>query len=133
MIIKASVDKEKARSIIKMTEDTEEYLNSLEIKGISASLITRNYYEIIKKLGIVILLLDGYKAVGDYAHKEIIAYLGKKNVINGSELAIADDLRIKRNYNSYEGRSISADYLVNRKKDILRIIKKLRDFIEKII
>ena len=133
MIIKASVDKEKARSIIKMTEDTEEYLNSLEIKGISASLIARNYYEIIKELGIVILLLDGYKAVGDYAHKEIIAYLGKKNVINGSELAIADDLRIKRNYNSYEGRSISADYLVNRKKDILRIIKKLRDFIEKII
>ena len=107
MIIRTTPDKEKARSLFSMTEHREKFINSLLVSDDSATVITENYYEIIKELGTIILLVDGFKTIGEYAHKEIIEYLAKNKVLDSSEAEIADDLRTKRNYSSYEGRKIS--------------------------
>jgi hypothetical protein len=131
MIIKVQIDTEKAKSIYQMTKEREEFIKTLEINDNSATVITENYYEIIKELGTILLLLDGLKAAGEYAHKEIIEYLEQNRVIDSFEASISQDLRVKRNYSSYEGKRISKEYLVEKKKSLLDITKKLRTAVEK--
>jgi hypothetical protein len=131
MIIKVQADNEKARSIYRMTKDREEFIKTLEINDNSATVITENYYEIIKELGTILLLLKGLKATGEYAHKEIIEHLEQSKFIDSFEASISQDLRIKRNYSSYEGKRISKEYLAGKKKSLLDIIKKLRSAVEK--
>jgi hypothetical protein len=131
MIIKVQIDTEKAKSIYQMTKEREEFIKTLEINDKSATVIAENYYEIIKELGTILLLLDGLKAAGEYAHKEIIEYLEQNRVIDSFEASISQDLRVKRNYSSYEGKRISKEYLVEKKKSLLDITKKLRTAVEK--
>jgi len=130
MIINTTPDKEKVKSILKMVKEREVFIDSIELTETSSTIISENYYEIIKELGVAILLLDGKRTVGEYAHKEVIEYLRDKRIINNLEYSISDDLRIKRNYSSYEGKRIPKDYISSRKEDISKIIKKLKDFIE---
>jgi len=131
MIIKVQIDTEKAKSIYRMTKEREEFIKTLEINDNSATIITENYYEIIKELGTILLLLEGLKATGEYAHKEIIEYLEQNRVIDSFEASISQDLRIKRNYSSYEGKRISKEYLAEKKKSLLDITKKLRTAVER--
>ena len=94
-----------------------------------ATIATENYYEIIKELATTILLLNGIKATGENAHKEILDSLEKYANFNGEEILIVQDLRIKRNKSMYEGKQISPSYLENNKNALLKIIDKLKKII----
>ena len=63
--------------------------------------------------------------------KKVIEYLEKINILNPEEASIVQDLRLKRNYSRYEGKRISKDYLVIKRKILEDIIGKLRKAVEK--
>ncbi len=118
-------------SILKMAEITIERIKSTDNKFVT--LITKDYYEVIRELISAILILDGYKAEGSNAHKTQIEYLSVKysNEFKKHEIVIMDDLRIKRNKIAYEGFFVPEDYITQRIKEIQAIIDKLKDIINK--
>lgn len=130
MIIKISPDKEKAKSIKKIVKTREEFLEKSDIKEYS-TILAENYYEVIKELATAILLTEGIKSIGENAHKELIETLSKYEEIDDEEILVMQDLRIKRNKSSYEGKPINPDYLLTKKQDIKRIIGKLKKILDK--
>jgi len=90
-----------------------------------------NYYEIIKELAAAILLLDGIKATGESVHKETIDALSEYRQIEEWEINLIDDLRLKRNKSSYEGKQINISYLENKKDKIIQIIEKLENLLRR--
>jgi len=130
MIITTKPDKEKAKSIYALLLNRKKFLESLKLDETSSTIIGETYYEIIKELGVILLLLKGFKVYGEYAHKEILEYLEKENILTKEETFISQDLRIKRNYSSYEGKSISKSYILSKKEKLLLIISKLDKKVE---
>ena len=130
MIIKISPDKEKAKSILKMTEEREKFLSAIDA-GRFATIAAENYYEIIKELATAVFLIEGFKAVGEYAHKELINNLSNYKEFESWEIEVMNDLRIKRNKSSYEGKQIEPVYLENKKEALAKIIKKLKSLLNK--
>ena len=126
MIIKATSDKEKAKSSIALALDREDSLKYLNEERFPTT-VAETHYEIIKELIISIMLIDGFKATGENAHKETIEYLKNYKEITSEEIMIMDDLRIKRNKSSYEGKRIDADYLRNNKHKLITTIEKLKN------
>jgi hypothetical protein len=78
-----------------------------------------------------LLLLDGLKTTGEYAHKDLIDYLVNYKEFTESDILFMNDLRIKRNNSAYEGKKINSSYLANNKKRILELIEKLKKIIKK--
>ena len=130
MIINVTPDKERVKSLLKITKNRKEFVFSYNAK-LYTNIIVENYYEIIKELITAITLLDGFKTVGENAHKELIGLLPKYKEFEEWELILIDDLRIKRNKSAYEGKEIDISYLENKKEKILIIIKKLENLLEK--
>ncbi len=133
MIIKITPDKERAKSILKMTELREEALVKLERIKAYPTIIAENYYEIMKELCTAIGLVKGYKTVGENAHKEIINFVKRYLKFEEFDIEIMQDLRIRRNKSSYEGKPIEEIYLENKKTHILNIIIKLRKILNEIL
>lgn len=129
MIIKVTPDKEKVESMLKLIRNREEFVSSVDIEKFS-TIATENYYEIIKELATAVLLLDGFKTTGENAHKELIDYLSNYNELSEYEISLINDLRIKRNKSSYEGKPIDKEYLRNKKDKLLIIIDKLKKLIK---
>lgn len=75
-IIKTTPDREKAKSILKMVETTLEMISAIDARKYPSNVL-KEYYEVIRELITVILLLDGYKTQGEGAHKKLIEYLEK--------------------------------------------------------
>ncbi len=73
-LIKITPNKEKAQSILKMVDTTLEMIKVIDIKKFSSN-VTKEYYDVIRELLSVILLLDGYKTHGEGAHKKLIEYI----------------------------------------------------------
>ena len=90
----------------------------------------KNYYEIIKELASALILLDGFKAIGENAHKDLIDYLIKYKEFSEADIVFINDLRIKRNNSFYEGKRIEPIYLKNNKERILGIIERLKKMIK---
>ncbi|MDD5132901.1 MAG: hypothetical protein PHD81_03815 [Candidatus Nanoarchaeia archaeon] len=130
MIIKTIPDKEKVNSIINLIKIRKEFVLSSDPEKFT-TVVVENYYEIIKELATAILLLDGLKAIGEFAHKELIEELAKYKEFEESEIKIMDDLRIKRNKSSYEGKPIEKSYLENKKEYLSKIIDKLENLLNK--
>jgi len=130
MIIKVTPDKEKVKSILNLIEGREKFVSTIQTSEFS-TIVAENYYEIIKELIISLLLLDGLKTTGDGAHKEMIEQLSKHNIFSDNEIALLDDLRVKRNKSSYEGKPIDKIYLENKKADLNIVIDKLKNLIDK--
>ena len=130
-LIKITPNKEKAKSILKMVDTTIEMIKVIDITKFSSN-VTKEYYEVIRELLSVILLLDGYKTYGEGAHKKLVEYL-KSNYKEFSEYEIylIDDLRITRNKIAYDGFFVDKDYIGRKIKDIKKIIDKLRAIIDK--
>lgn len=79
----------------------------------------------------VTLLLDGYKAVGEGAHKKLIEYLESHyNQFNSYEIKLIDDLRIVRNKIAYDGFFVREDYIERKIRLIHSIIEKLEIIIK---
>ena len=94
--------------------------------------MTKEYYQVIRELISVVLLLDGYKTYGEGAHKKLVEYL-QLNYKEFDEYAISliDDLRIIRNKIAYDGFFVDMDYIERKVKDIQEIIRKLNGVIKK--
>lgn len=129
MIIKISPDMEKAKSIFRLVQYRKSSLPSLKKSGFP-TVVAENYYEVIKELISISLLIDGLKAVGENAHKDLIDRFAQYNVLNSSEISIIDDLRIKRNKSLYEGKQIEKIYLDNVENKLIDIILKLEDYVK---
>lgn len=130
MIIKVSPDKEKVKSILQLTREREDFVLTIDHKKFSTN-ASENYYEIIKELANALLLLDGLKTTGEYAHKDLIDYLINYNEFIESDVLFMNDLRIKRNNSAYDGKKIDPSYLINNKSRIVEIIERLKKIIKK--
>lgn len=134
MMIKILKDKEKAKSLLKMAEQSEKSIRelfNLDAMKEHQSLVAREYYDIIRGLATGLLLCKGFKAIGENAHKETIDFLLNFKEISASEIEKIQDLRIRRNRNSYEGKPIESPYLENNRKDLDLIISKLKSVLAK--
>ena len=130
-LIKVTPDKEKAKSILKMVDTTIEMIKVIDITKFSSN-ITKEYYDVIRELISVVLLLDGYKTYGEGAHKKLIEYLQTKNIgFSEYEILLIDDLRITRNKVAYDGFFVERDYIERKIRDIQKIITKLKEIIKK--
>jgi len=130
MLIKVSPDREKAKSIIKLAGNREEFVYSIKDAKF-ATIAVEGYYEIIKELAVALLLLDGFKTIGENAHKEVIEFLSKYEDFEENEIRMIDDLRIKRNKSAYEGKQIDPVYLENKKDKLLKIMDKLKGLLNR--
>ena len=130
-LIKISPNKEKAQSILKMADTTIEMIKGIDINKFSSN-VTKEYYDTIRELISIVLLLDGYKIYGEGAHKKLIEYLQSNyKEFNEYEIFLLNDLRIKRNKITYDGFFVDKDYIKKKIKDIQKIITKLQKIIKK--
>jgi hypothetical protein len=131
VLIRITPDREKAGSILKMVETTLAMIKDIDA-GRFPSNVIREYYDVIRELISVVLLLDGYKTYGEGAHKKLIEYL-KSNYEEFShhEISLIDDLRSTRNKIAYDGFFVERDYVERRLDGINGIIGKLKCLINK--
>jgi len=128
-IIKVTPNKEQAKSIFKMCETTTNMLETIDSSKFPSNII-KEYYEILRELSSIILLLDGYKTKGQGAHKIIIDYIDGKNILNNSEISLFNELRDKRNKITYDGFFIKESYFKRKLPQIQKIISKLKSEIK---
>lgn len=129
MIIRISPDLEKAKSIFGLVKSRKSAMPSLK-KVDFPTVVAENYYEIIKELIGISLLVDGLKAVGLNAHKDLIDKFSEYKVLNEQEILLVQDLRIKRNKSSYEGKQIEKIYLDNNENKLIEIVLKLEHYVK---
>ena len=130
-LIRITPNKEKAQSILKMVDTTIEMIKVIDVVKFSSN-VTKEYYDVIRELISVVLLLDGYTTYGKEAHKKLVEYLRNNyKEFNEYEISLIDDLRIKRNKIAYDGFFVDKGYIERKIKDIQEIIEKLKGIIEK--
>ena len=130
-LIKITPNKEKAQSILKMVDTTIEMIKVIDVAKFSSN-VTKEYYDVIRELISVILLLDGYKTYGEGAHKKLVEYIQSNyKEFNEYEISLIDDLRIKRNKIAYNGFFVEQGYIERKIKDIQELIGKLKELIKK--
>jgi hypothetical protein len=84
-----------------MVETTLEMIDTIDSKKFTSHVV-KEYYDVIRELITVILLLDGYKTHGEGAHKKLIEYIEKNYAeFKVHDITLIDDLRIIRNKISY--------------------------------
>lgn len=125
-VIRVTPNKEKTISILKMVEISLERIKTTDRNKFSSN-ITKDYYDVIRELISVILLLDGLKVVGEEAHKTLIRYFGDNyRNLERSEIVLVDELRILRNKITYDGFFVRQDFLERNLGIINNIINKLK-------
>ncbi|MBN1385685.1 hypothetical protein JW968_01780 [Candidatus Woesearchaeota archaeon] len=129
-IISITPDKERCRSIMRMAETSLNMINEIDHLKYPSNVI-KEYYEIIRELLSVIMLLEGKKAVGEEAHKRLIEHIRSMNIFPENEIQMIDDLRILRNRIAYEGFFIRPDYLERNHPMIKQIINRQNEIIQK--
>lgn len=129
MIIKVIPDKEKVKSILNLINARENFVSLIDAEKFS-TIVAENYYEILKELATAMLLLDGLKTTGENAHKDLIDYLSRYG-FKEDEVMLMNDLRIKRNKSSYEGKQVDKIYIQTKKDKFLDLINKLKEIINK--
>ena len=131
MIIKITPNIEKSRSILKMIDKTLAMINEININNYPSNII-KEYYNVIRELISVILLLDGYKTSGESAHKELIEYLNiNYKEFSENEINLLNNLRILRNRISYDGFFVKKDYVLKKQFAVLKVISKLKAVINR--
>ncbi len=124
-VTRISVDKEKARALLKLVEMRERDLAKKNDEF--ATLIVEGYYEIVKELITAIMAVDGWKTL---SHELLIGYLARfYKEFESSEIYLIDQLRKTRNEIAYRGLMIQPDYLRRNRKNILEIISKLKKIV----
>jgi hypothetical protein len=130
-LIKVTPNKEKAQSILKMVETTLAMIEQVDKEKFPSN-VAKEYYEVIRELTSIILLLDGYKAIGEGAHKKQIEYLeANYKEFSKAEIVLMDDLRITRNKIAYDGFFVKESYVERKLPDIRMVIDKLKEIINK--
>ncbi|HLD15139.1 MAG TPA: hypothetical protein VJB94_01000 [Candidatus Nanoarchaeia archaeon] len=130
-LIRITPDKNKAKSLLKMVETTLEMISKIDVEKFPSN-VTKEYYEIIRELLSVVLLLDGYKTYGEGAHKRLIEYIeANYKEFNRGEILFIDELRTIRNKIAYDGFFVDKDYILRKTNEIGQIINKLKNIINK--
>ena len=129
MIIKVTPDKEKVKSILQLANERKDFVSTINHEKFSTN-AAENYYEIIKELASALILLDDLKTTGDSAPKDLIDYLISYKEFAEGDIVFMNDLRIKRNNSSYEGKKIEPSYLETNKDKILELIERLKKVIK---
>jgi len=109
----------RAKSLIEMARERFSDID----KNLKTYKIIEEYYEIIKELITAIMYSNGFKTL---SHKMLIVYLERTSKdFDKSEIILIDELRRLRNDIVYYGQKIEKEFLINNKKEITFIIKKL--------
>ncbi len=129
-LVKITPNREEAKSLLRMVESTLEMVKGID-KSKFPSQVTKDYYEIIRELMSVLLLLDGWKTQGEGAHRKIIEYIETTyKQLSRFEIMLIDELREIRNQIAYDGFFVKESYFDGRIKNILIIIEKLQQIIK---
>ena len=121
-IREVSIDKDKINSILKMCSVRLKFAKKQEINDETASLITEDYYEIIKELLTALLLKNGLKSGN---HECLISYFKKNYPDYEYETNIVYELKNIRNRINYDGFFIEKQYLIKNKLEFEHIIEIL--------
>ena len=113
-----------------MVDQTLEMIDTLDIDRFSSNIV-KEYYEVLRELATIILLLDGYKIYGEHAHKGLIYYLENNKILRQHEVTLLDKLRDLRNRISYDGFFVDSGYVERKRADILSLILRLKEVIDK--
>ncbi|MCK4588807.1 MAG: hypothetical protein KAT77_00055 [Nanoarchaeota archaeon] len=122
---KIEPDKEKIKSILKMCSVRLRLAQKQEIDDETASIITENYYEIIKELLTALLLKNTLKSDN---HECLISFFKKNYSRYEYEIGLIHELKGIRNKISYEGVFVEKEYLIKNKLEfehIINLITKL--------
>ena len=130
-LVRVTPNKEKARSILRMVETTLDMIKQIDKRKFPSN-IAKEYYDVIREMISILLLLDGFKAYEEGAHKKQIGYLELRyKAFSKSEIILIEDLRIDRNKIAYDGFFVKESYINRKLPDLLNLIGKLRDIIDK--
>lgn len=130
MIIKIQPDVPKAQALKATAEITLQRLGETDREKYPTNTLT-DYYDSMHKLMDAISSIDGIKAKGDGAHKELIDYIAKTYAVEEPIKDFLQQMREYRNRIAYEGFSIHKNYILNNDEKIQMIIKKLSELIDK--
>lgn len=129
MIITTKIDKQMAKSLVKMAGITLERLKTTDQEKYPANTLT-DYYDAIHKLMEALALLHGIKTKGEGAHQELIDYITKEEKLNEQARQLLHQMREYRNRIHYEGFDINRNYIVLNEQIINKTICALRERIE---
>ncbi len=118
-IFKITKNDVRANALVEMAKERFEDIN----KESKTYKIVEEYYEIIKELISALMYLNGFKTL---SHKMLVIYLERNyKEFNKSEIILIDELRKLRNNILYYGQKVEKEFLLNNKKELNLIIKKL--------
>lgn len=121
-------DKEKAKYLLKMANQTQERLNLLNKEKFASNTLT-DYYDIIHQLMEAIACLDGIKFKGESAHSQLIRYICNEYSLSHKD-SFLQNLRVYRNKVCYEGLQVDKDYLDTYTEQIEKIISFIKEIIK---
>jgi len=130
-MVRVTPNREKAMSIMKMVRSTIEMTGEID-QYKYPSHVTKEYYEAIRELMSVILILDGYRTYGESAHVRLIRYM-KINYqeLTPQDIMLVEELREIRNRVAYDGFFVDVDFLERKKGRILDILTRLSAIAER--
>lgn len=126
---KITPDKEKAKSMLKMSEKIEQRIEATEMEKFPSQVLT-DYYDILHNLMEGISSAEGFKSDGKGSHKKLIDWTATEYELSESERQFLNQARKYRNRISYEGFSINSSYLERNKEKIESIIEKLKGILK---
>jgi len=113
-----------ASSLAEDARKRAELILKLPLTAESAKLLFEQVYESLREYADALLALEGYKS---YSHMASIAYLGKFEEFEQSEIEKLDQAREKRNLAKYYAKPI----IVEETADIIRFFKKIEPKFER--
>jgi len=101
-------------------------LNNISFKKFPSANLS-DLYDIIHMLLDGLILIKGIKFKGDGAHFEMIKEGKNLNFYSSKEEFLIQQIRDIRNRYKYEGFNVDFEYILRNKKEILKIIQKLKN------
>lgn len=115
-------DPQKAKALVKMSDNNILTAENMQIKEESSSSIFGIYYEALRELVEAVSILNGYKI---YSHEAFTSYLKKLKEERISELF--DRFRKIRNGANYYGEAVSPEITLQAKKEIKKLCLKIKE------
>ena len=123
-IKEVEVDEERAKSIVDRAFQRKKIVEKIDLNEANVSFIVEGYYEVIKELLVAYLLLNGLRSKN---HQCMITYFYKQNLDYEYEANLISQLSYYRNRLNYYGEKVPLSFYEKNKKDILEIIKVLKE------
>ena len=121
-------DIQKARALIKMSENSIKTADSLKIDNVNSSIVLMISYESLREILEAMCLSKGFKV---YSHEAYVYYVKKMNETSSSEKF--DRFRKLRNGCNYYGKSVSAAVANNAREEIKNLrISLIKKYLDKI-